>query len=90
MPGLLRTSSSSSQDSFEYSRGSSHKASIREDYPALSFPGYAEKPLDEQLEPIAVVGMGELNRVVGHKFKADECQGAACQEMLVRPQISGT
>ncbi|KAK5999099.1 Reducing polyketide synthase DEP5 [Cladobotryum mycophilum] len=27
-------------------------------YPALSFPGYAENPLDEQLEPIAVVGMG--------------------------------
>ncbi|PCG91451.1 Acyl transferase/acyl hydrolase/lysophospholipase [Penicillium occitanis (nom. inval.)] len=28
------------------------------EYPALSFPGYAEKPLSEQLEPIAVVGMG--------------------------------
>src|SRR3954447_8370004 len=27
-------------------------------YAATSFPGYAEKPLDEQLEPIAVVGMG--------------------------------
>lgn len=27
-------------------------------YPALSFPGYNERPLDEQLEPIAVVGMG--------------------------------
>ena len=66
MPGLLRTSSSSSEDFLEYSRGSGHKASIREDYPALSFPGYAEKSLDEQLEPIAVVGMGELNHVVGH------------------------
>lgn len=28
-------------------------------YPALSFPGYAEKPLSEQLEPIAVIGMGK-------------------------------
>ncbi|OKL57953.1 hypothetical protein UA08_06759 [Talaromyces atroroseus] len=28
------------------------------EYPALQFPGYAEKPLSEQLEPIAVVGMG--------------------------------
>ena len=30
------------------------------EYAALSAPGYAEKPLDEQLEPIAVVGMGTL------------------------------
>ncbi|KAI0017755.1 KR domain-containing protein [Xylariomycetidae sp. FL0641] len=29
-----------------------------EGYPATSFPGYAEKPLEEQLEPIAVIGMG--------------------------------
>ncbi|KAK4182962.1 polyketide synthase [Podospora australis] len=28
------------------------------DYPAKSFPGYNEKPLHEQLEPIAVIGMG--------------------------------
>lgn len=28
-------------------------------YPGQSIPGYAEKPFDEQLEPIAVVGMGE-------------------------------
>ncbi len=27
-------------------------------YAANSFPGYAEKPLSEQLEPIAVVGIG--------------------------------
>ncbi|KAL5371652.1 hypothetical protein DPSP01_014110 [Paraphaeosphaeria sporulosa] len=27
-------------------------------YPAVSFPDYAEAPLSEQLEPIAVVGMG--------------------------------
>lgn len=29
-------------------------------YPAVSFPGYAEKPLSQQLEPIAVIGMGEF------------------------------
>ncbi|KAK3342085.1 KR domain-containing protein [Lasiosphaeria hispida] len=58
MPGLLRTLSpvgTSSQDS-----GSSlgPEYSPIEDYAAASFPGYAEKPLHEQLEPIAVVGMG--------------------------------
>lgn len=43
-------------DSFEdSSRGDSIG---QDDYPAVSFPGYAEKPLTEQLEPIAVVGMG--------------------------------
>ncbi|KAI9164038.1 Reducing polyketide synthase DEP5 [Paramyrothecium foliicola] len=57
MPGLLRTSSSSSQVS-DGSRDSSQSTSLYGDYPALSFPGYAEKPLDEQLEPIAVIGMG--------------------------------
>lgn len=30
-----------------------------DDYVAKSFPDYSEKPLDEQLEPIAVVGIGE-------------------------------
>lgn len=30
-------------------------------YPAVSFPDYAEAPLSEQLEPIAVVGMGKLH-----------------------------
>lgn len=30
------------------------------EYPAVNFPGYSEKPLSEQLEPIAVVGMGTL------------------------------
>ncbi|KAI1080407.1 putative polyketide synthase [Whalleya microplaca] len=65
MPGLLRTSrssSQSSQSSFAESHGSTANTSIHSsvhgDYPALAFPGYAEKPLDEQLEPIAVVGMG--------------------------------
>ncbi|KAH7319610.1 putative polyketide synthase [Stachybotrys elegans] len=60
MPGLLlRTSRSSSQHSEESRRSSSESASsVYGDYPAASFPGYAEKPLDEQLEPIAVCGMG--------------------------------
>ena len=29
------------------------------EYPAASLPGYSEKALSEQLEPIAVVGMGK-------------------------------
>ncbi|KAI0476273.1 putative polyketide synthase [Xylariaceae sp. FL0804] len=58
MPGLLvRTSRSPSQPS-EESHRSSRASSLYGDYPAIDFPGYAEKPLDEQLEPIAVVGMG--------------------------------
>jgi hypothetical protein len=57
MPGLItRTSRSSSQHSEESRRSS--ESSLYGDYPAISFPGYAEKPLEEQLEPIAVVGMG--------------------------------
>ncbi|KAM0813112.1 putative KR domain-containing protein [Seiridium cardinale] len=56
MPGLVISSGSSSKDSdAAHSPGDSIAP---EDYPAMSFPGYAERPLDEQLEPIAVVGMG--------------------------------
>ncbi|KAI9730793.1 MAG: hypothetical protein M1818_008073 [Claussenomyces sp. TS43310] len=55
MPGLT-VSSRSSLGSFEDSPRGGPIA--QEDYPALSFPGYAEKPLEEQLEPIAVIGMG--------------------------------
>ncbi|KAH8704702.1 putative polyketide synthase [Talaromyces proteolyticus] len=41
------------------SHGSDNGSVIEDsEYPALQFPGYAEKPLSEQLEPIAVVGMG--------------------------------
>ncbi|ORY69611.1 putative polyketide synthase [Pseudomassariella vexata] len=58
MPGLVtsRSASPSSQDDTpDLSRGSS----VNGDYPPVSsFPGYAEKPLHDQLEPIAVVGMG--------------------------------
>jgi hypothetical protein len=56
MPGII-ISSSSSSSSFEGSLPG--LTASQEDYAATSFPGYAEKPLDEQLEPIAVVGMGE-------------------------------
>ncbi|KAI1503395.1 KR domain-containing protein [Biscogniauxia marginata] len=59
MPGVLETprssSPSSSNENLGYQSPSSH---IRDAYPAASIPGYSEKPLNEQLEPIAVVGMG--------------------------------
>ncbi|KAH9209743.1 putative polyketide synthase [Leptodontidium sp. 2 PMI_412] len=54
MPGII-VSSSPSSASFEESLPG---LTDSQDYAANSFPGYAEKPLDEQLEPIAVVGMG--------------------------------
>ena len=61
MPALIRDypSSGSSEHSFNDSGtpGNSQDADGFE-YPAMSFPGYSEKPLSEQLEPIAVVGMG--------------------------------
>lgn len=62
MPGLLRvtTSSSSSDDHDNAPVGSSPPTSDDGgQYPATSFPGYAEKPLNKQLEPIAVIGMGK-------------------------------
>ncbi|XXG97578.1 short-chain alcohol dehydrogenase [Hypoxylon texense] len=62
MPSILRAASSSSSASEGEtpgtSVGSSVNGDITSDYPAVNFPDYAEKPLDEQLEPIAVVGMG--------------------------------
>ncbi|KAK8029899.1 polyketide synthase [Apiospora rasikravindrae] len=61
----VRSSSSSSRSSYEeipspdtVPSDSVSSVGSDDEYPALSFPGYAEKPLDEQLEPIAVVGMG--------------------------------
>ena len=65
MPGLIRqsySSSSSSDGSFSNDDSSSISSTGLHDdlsYPALSVPDYGEKPLSEQLEPIAVVGMGE-------------------------------
>lgn len=62
MPGVLREtwsssseSGSSSDNDFSDASQLSYKDSK---YPATSFPGYSEKPLNEQLEPIAVCGMG--------------------------------
>ncbi|KAI1424314.1 KR domain-containing protein [Xylaria sp. FL1777] len=59
MPSVNRSPSSSSQSSSdETGFSSSGSSSDGNEYPAKSFPDYAEKPLSEQLEPIAVVGMG--------------------------------
>ncbi|KAI0886565.1 KR domain-containing protein [Annulohypoxylon maeteangense] len=71
MPALTRSPSSSSGSSYDERPTASHELPTpdtaassasssmgADEYPALSFPGYAEKPLDEQLEPIAVIGMG--------------------------------
>ena len=61
MPWMYRNGIGSSSD--ESSGDSSPQDSQiveNDEYPALSFPGYAEKPLTEQLEPIAVVGMGKI------------------------------
>lgn len=66
MPSLLRAASSSPSasegDTPGTSVGSSVNGDVTSDYPAVTFPDYAEKPLDEQLEPIAVIGMGKLNQ----------------------------
>ncbi|KAL8771520.1 MAG: hypothetical protein Q9194_004856, partial [Teloschistes cf. exilis] len=61
MPGILKESWSSSSESVsssdnDFSDGS-HLSYKDSNYPAASFPGYNEKPLNEQLEPIAVCGM---------------------------------
>lgn len=61
MPGLITGSRSSSEGPRANEQGSSRNSVVEDDYVATSFPGYAEKPLEEQLEPIAVVGMGKLN-----------------------------
>jgi hypothetical protein len=69
MPGTFSTTSSFSPSSPSSDEGGATpyrpkdagpNQHLREDYPAASIPGYAEKPLNEQLEPIAVVGMGAL------------------------------
>ncbi|KAI1381386.1 putative polyketide synthase [Hypoxylon crocopeplum] len=58
MPAMLRSSSASSSASDGDTPGTSVGSSVNGEYPAVTFPDYSEKPLDEQLEPIAVVGMG--------------------------------
>lgn len=60
MPGLtLDRSSSASSASTPLTTPDDERIVNDLDYAAISFPGYAEKPLSEQLEPIAVVGMGK-------------------------------
>jgi hypothetical protein len=61
MPGLtFDRSSSSSSGSTPLSTPENEGFVSDMQYPAVSFPGYAEKPLSQQLEPIAVIGMGEF------------------------------
>lgn len=65
MPGLLkenyRSSSSESLSSSENEISTStEQSSGGHEYAAASYPGYSEKSLTEQLEPIAVCGMGKL------------------------------
>ncbi|KAL8857761.1 MAG: hypothetical protein Q9178_005661 [Gyalolechia marmorata] len=57
---FIRDNSSSSSSSPERRNNYAAGTHIVQDdeYPAVSFPGYHEKPLSDQLEPIAVVGMG--------------------------------
>lgn len=66
MPALLQDQASpglseASSDAYFHSN-----VQIVEDseYPAISFDGYSEKPLSQQLEPIAVVGMGMFQDVL--------------------------
>lgn len=63
MPALIRTESSTgrSEDSPGHIDNNDLRFLEDHEYPALLFPGYSEKPLSEQLEPIAVIGMGTLN-----------------------------
>lgn len=63
MPGLLKktpySSSSESGSSTDNEVFGIHEPDYKDgEYPAASFPGYNEKPLKDQLEPIAVCGMG--------------------------------
>ncbi|KAL8723272.1 MAG: hypothetical protein Q9225_000394 [Loekoesia sp. 1 TL-2023] len=63
MPGVLRethwSSSSESGSSSENELWASTEPDRKDHkYAAASYPGYGEKPLTEQLEPIAVCGMG--------------------------------
>ncbi|EER28768.1 polyketide synthase, putative [Coccidioides posadasii C735 delta SOWgp] len=55
---FLRNRCSSGSDSSKDDYSSVTSVVSDYEYPASSIPGYGEKPLSEQLEPIAVVGMG--------------------------------
>lgn len=70
MSGLNPTHRSSSKSSQSSNEGPNHQTAPssaggsesddNEDYPNQPFSGYDEAPLDEALEPIAVVGMGKF------------------------------
>lgn len=57
MPGILVDSDLAAHH--DGGSTSSRSSILQDDYPTFSIPGYTEKPLEDQLEPIAVVGMGE-------------------------------
>jgi hypothetical protein len=62
MPALTRRSSSLSSFASDDSALSKEFTIVSdEDYAANFQNEYAEKPLSEQLEPIAVVGMGKIH-----------------------------
>ena len=62
MPWMYRNGTGSSSDESSSDSFPPNSQIIEnDDYPALAFPEYAEKPLTEQLEPIAVVGMGKID-----------------------------
>ncbi|KAK2599085.1 hypothetical protein QQS21_005426 [Conoideocrella luteorostrata] len=62
MPSIIRENSFSSDNSYDDAASdavrSSPLSALKGVHPAVTIPGYLEKPIDEQLEPIAVIGMG--------------------------------
>ncbi|KAK3168679.1 Type I Iterative PKS [Lepraria neglecta] len=70
---FIRDSSTPSSSDVEYdSNGAFGAQQVTGDisYAGASLPGYSEKPLSEQLEPIAVVGMGN-NKPPGCRLPGD-------------------
>lgn len=79
MPHFVESSSSSTSDA-ESSPGPGFEAQrivSDPEYAASSMPGCTEAPLSEQLEPIAVVGMGKIP-LTGSSMR---------KVMLLRPPI---
>ena len=60
MPFIRDSSTPGSSDVENDSNGAFGAQQVTNDisYAGTSLPGYSEKPLSEQLDPIAVVGMG--------------------------------
>ena len=66
---FIRDSSSSSSSDVESNNNLAFGAQHMVDdanYAGASFPGSSEKPLSEQLEPIAVIGMGNTRPLLLH------------------------